>query len=97
MAVDARIRGKGIGAALGIAVIDKAQSLQAEKVYLESNTILEPAIRLYRKLGFEEFVGEPSPYERCNIQMVLELRPQKWSRPPAGPISRCADDRGQFS
>ena len=77
MAVDARIRGKGIGAALGIAVIDKAQSLQAEQVYLESNTILEPAIRLYRKLGFEEFVGEPSPYERCNIQMVLDLRPQK--------------------
>jgi hypothetical protein len=28
-------------------------------------------------LGFEEFVGAPSPYERCNIQMVLDLRPQK--------------------
>jgi hypothetical protein len=49
-------------------------SLQADRVYLESNTILEPAIRLYRKLGFDEFVGEPSPYARCNIQMVLDVR-----------------------
>ena len=76
MAVDARTRGKGIGAALGMAVIDKARSLKAERLYLESNTILKPAIRLYRKLGFEEFVGEPSPYDRCNIQMVLDLRVQ---------------------
>jgi GNAT superfamily N-acetyltransferase len=74
MSVDARIRGQGIGAALGTAVIDKARSLKAERLYLESNTILEPAIRLYRKLGFEEFVGEPSPYDRCNIQMSLDLR-----------------------
>ena len=73
MAVDVRTRGKGVGAALGAAVIEKARSLRADKVYLESNTILEPAIRLYRRLGFEEFVGEPSPYKRCNIQMLLKL------------------------
>lgn len=74
MAVDPAARGNGIGAALGVAVIEKARSLGAEELYLESNTILEPAINLYRKLGFEEFVGEPSPYERCNIQMMLDLR-----------------------
>ena len=73
MAVDVRTRGKGVGAALGTAVINKARSLRVDKLYLESNTILEPAIRLYRRLGFEEFVGEPSPYERCNIQMLLKL------------------------
>ncbi|MCZ6710318.1 MAG: GNAT family N-acetyltransferase [Gammaproteobacteria bacterium] len=73
MSVDANARGNGIGAALGNAVIDKALLERAEKLYLESNTILEPAIRLYRKLGFEEFAGEPSPYARCNIQMVLDL------------------------
>jgi GNAT superfamily N-acetyltransferase len=73
MAVDAKARGKGIGAALGNAVISKARSERAEELYLESNTILKPAIHLYRKLGFKEFVGEPSPYVRCNIQMVLEL------------------------
>jgi GNAT superfamily N-acetyltransferase len=74
MAVDPQARGKGVGVALGVAVIEKARSLGASELYLESNTILEPAINLYRKLGFVEFVGEPSPYERCNIQMVLDLR-----------------------
>ncbi len=74
MAVHGKTQGKGVGAALGKAAIDKARSERAEKVYLESNTILEPAIRLYRKLGFKEFTGEPSPYERCNIQMVLNLQ-----------------------
>lgn len=73
MAVDTSQRGKGIGIALGNAVIDAARALEAENVYLESNTILEPAISLYRKLGFVEFAGEPSAYERCNIQMVLHL------------------------
>lgn len=76
MAVDVATRGKGVGAALGAAVIDKARTLYAERVYLGSNTILEAAVRLDRKLGFNEFVGEPSPYDRCNIQMVLDLRPQ---------------------
>ena len=74
MAVDPSARGKGIGSALAAAVIEKARSLGAQELYLESNTILEPAINLYRKLGFEEFIGEPSPYERCNIQMMLDLR-----------------------
>lgn len=74
MAVDPSARARGIGSALGAAVIEKARSLGAQELYLESNTILQPAINLYRKLGFEEFVGEPSPYERCNIQMMLNLR-----------------------
>ncbi len=74
MAVDPASRGKGVGASLGAAVIEKARSLGAHALYLESNTILEPAISLYRNLGFEEYLGEPSPYERCNIQMMLDLR-----------------------
>lgn len=74
MAVDAKARGKGVGSALGRAIIEKARLLNAEKIYLETNTILEPAIRLYRKLGFEEFAGESSPYNRCNFQMALDLR-----------------------
>ena len=82
MAVDVRTQGKGVGAALGTAVINKARSLRADKLYLESNTILEPAIRLYRRLGFEELVGEPSPYERCNIQMLLKLSEQLFRYSP---------------
>ena len=58
---------------LGEAIIKRAKELGVKRVYLESNTILTPAINLYRKLGFTEFAGETSPYQRCNIQMELFL------------------------
>ena len=73
MSVSAQARGKGIGLLLGWAIIDKARSLGAKRLYLESNTILKPAISLYRKLGFQEIKGAASPYERCDIQMELLL------------------------
>ena len=73
MAVAPRARGYGVGKALGVAVIEKARSLGARRLYLGSNTLLEAAIRLYRSLGFQELEGEVSPYERCNIQMELRL------------------------
>ena len=73
MAVSSQVQGIGIGWLLGNAIINKAKSLHAKKIYLESNTILKPAIKLYQKLGFEKVSGYPTPYERCNIQMVLKL------------------------
>lgn len=73
MAVTEQSKGKGVGWLLGQAAINKARELKAETVFLESNTILEPAINLYRKLGFRKVVGQPSPYQRCNIQMELKL------------------------
>lgn len=73
MAVAPKAQGKGIGWCLGQAVIEKAKSLGATKLYLESNTILEPAINLYYKLGFKRVTGRPSPYKRSNIQMELDL------------------------
>jgi GNAT superfamily N-acetyltransferase len=73
MAVAAEARGKNIGLLLGKAVIAKAAELKAERLYLESNTILKPAIGLYQKLGFKKVVGPKTPYERCNIQMQLTL------------------------
>jgi DNA-binding MarR family transcriptional regulator/N-acetylglutamate synthase-like GNAT family acetyltransferase len=73
MAVSPKAKGKGIGYLLGLAGIEKARQLGAKKLYLESNTILKPAINLYHKLGFKKVNGIPSPYERCNIQMILEL------------------------
>lgn len=73
MAVSPKVRGKNIGFLLGKAVVDKAASLKADRVFLESNTILKPAIKLYEKLGFKKVVGPPTPYERCNIQMELKL------------------------
>lgn len=73
MAVSPRAQGKSIGFRLGQAVLQKAKELGAQKVYLESNTILKPAIGLYHKLGFQKITGRPSPYERCNIQMGVKL------------------------
>ena len=74
MSVSSQARGRGIGFLLGQAAIEKATSLGARRLYLESNTVLEPAVRLYRKLGFQEIQGATSPYERCDIQMEMVLR-----------------------
>lgn len=71
MAVAPQERGKNVGWKLGRAAIEKARELKAKSIFLESNTILKPAIKLYEKLGFKEIKGRPSPYERCNIQMEL--------------------------
>jgi GNAT superfamily N-acetyltransferase len=73
MAVAPKAQGKKIGWLIGEAIKDKARSIGAKTLYLESNTILTPAISLYRKLGFIEVFGRKSPYDRCNIQMALVL------------------------
>lgn len=74
MAVSPGAQGLGIGYLIGKACIEKARSLGAHRVYLESNTTLKPAINLYHKLGFRKTAGPPSPYERSNIQMELILQ-----------------------
>ncbi len=73
MAVTERARGRGIGWLLGQAAVARARELGAKTIHLESNTALASAIKLYQKLGFRRIIGQPSPYERCNIQMELKL------------------------
>lgn len=73
MGVDKAFRGQGIGRILCINALKTAQRMGARKVYLESNTILTPALNLYRSLGFVEVVGGSSPYSRSNIQMEITL------------------------
>ncbi|HEY1872653.1 MAG TPA: bifunctional helix-turn-helix transcriptional regulator/GNAT family N-acetyltransferase [Chitinophagaceae bacterium] len=73
MAVRPDMQGKNIGWLLGQAVINKARSLKANVLYLESNTMLKAAISLYEKMGFKRVVGRKTPYKRCNIQMELKL------------------------
>jgi ribosomal protein S18 acetylase RimI-like enzyme len=73
LAVDEYLRGKGIGKLLVHAAIFKAKQLNAESIHLYSNTKLEPAISLYRKIGFVEVACCSSQYERCNIQMHFSL------------------------
>ena len=71
MAVSPACQGKGIGLMLGQASIQAARDKGAVQVYLESNRRLGAAISLYKKLGFTEVQGTPSPYARCDIQMAL--------------------------
>lgn len=73
MAVSPHARGLGIGEQLGRAALDWARERGAPRVFLESNRRLQPALALYRKLGFVEVIGPPSPYVRADVQMELEL------------------------
>ncbi|GGG48076.1 hypothetical protein GCM10011414_17280 [Croceivirga lutea] len=73
MGVTPKAQGKKVGIQLGQHILNVAKERGAKKIYIESNTILKPAIQLYRKMGFVEINGIKSPYERCNIQLVLEL------------------------
>lgn len=72
-AVSPKAQGKGIGLLLGQAAINKATKLGAKKIFLESNTLLKPAIHIYRKLGFKELTKYHTVYERGNIQMELNI------------------------
>lgn len=72
MAVHEKFRGKKVGQALAEAAIDSARKLGAQKIILYSNTVLEPAIKLYKKIGFRE-IPLDGPYKRSNIKMELIL------------------------
>ena len=73
MAVSSTLQGKNIGWQLGQAALNKARIVGSKKIFLESNTLLKPAIHLYQKLGFQKIEGHASPYERSNIQMAFDL------------------------
>jgi len=72
MAVDEKFRGQHVGLLLSEAAIIKARELGAHKIILYSNTVLVPAITMYRKLGFNE-VPLDAAYQRSDIKMELIL------------------------
>ena len=74
MAVSPKYRGLKIGQKLMDKCIRFSSEQGWDKIKLYSNTILTPAINLYRKVGFEEVELEKDVhYERSNIKMVLRL------------------------
>ncbi|MBL0739045.1 GNAT family N-acetyltransferase [Flavobacterium sp. GN10] len=73
MAVSPKAQGKGVGLLLAESAIKWAVDKGASRIYLESNTKLKPAIKLYEKLGFIEIKGLSSSYDRVDIQMMLTL------------------------
>jgi ribosomal protein S18 acetylase RimI-like enzyme len=73
MAVDEKFQGKNIGNAMMEFCLLEAKRLQLLKVILYSNTLLGPAIHLYRKYGFTEVPDFKSEYKRANIKMEIDI------------------------
>ena len=76
MGVTTRHRGAGIGSALMTYLVDVAPSLGATQLYIETNSALAPAIRVYEKFGFRHLNdGEhpETPYARADVFMLREV------------------------
>jgi GNAT superfamily N-acetyltransferase len=74
MAVDPNQRGKGNGTTLFQAAIAKARDSGTANLCLLTNTVLAPAVALYRKHGFETVSEGAHPvYARCNLVMERRL------------------------
>ena len=74
MAVSPEYQGLKIGYKLIDYCIEFSKQQGWKKIMVYSNTILKPAINLYKKVGFNEVKLEPDVhYDRANIKMVLKL------------------------
>lgn len=73
MAVSKVVRGLGMGRLLCMAAINYAREMGATRVWLESNTKAEAAVRLYESVGFVHLPLRNSPYARANVHMELLL------------------------
>lgn len=76
MAVAESARRSGIGRRLLTGVVEAARAARAARLYLETNRILTPAIRLYESAGFRHLPPErivPSPYARADVYMEMWL------------------------
>lgn len=70
LGVDPTVRKGGMGRALCEKVIERFRARGGKTLYLETNTVLAPAIALYDKIGFVAMDPPvPSPYERANYYM----------------------------
>lgn len=69
MTVSEAARGTGLGRLLMQACIDKATSLGAPRLYLETNSSLAPALGLYRAMGFADLPSRETPYARADVFM----------------------------
>ncbi len=73
LGVDREYQGRGIGRRLCESVMEFCWSHGAERIIIETNTILAPAVNLYCSLGFRQFTPEvKSPFARTNLFLELE-------------------------
>ena len=74
MAVSPEARGRGVGRLLMDAALDLYRSLPARELFLESSSLLGPALALYESAGFRH---HPAPragshYARADVHMIWE-------------------------
>ena len=74
MGVRPEAQGKGAGRMLVASAIATARAMGMARVYIETNSKLGPALKLYRDAGFQPLkVTIPSPYARADVQLELSL------------------------
>lgn len=88
MAVDERYQGLGIGRRLIEAAIEEFTRRRGKTLFLETNSKLAPAIRLYESVGFEHqsTLRPDSHYQRADVYMV-------WRAPRAAKAKRARRPR----
>ena len=65
-------RGKGLGKLLMDIIIKKAKEKKYKKIELETASVLQEAIGLYKKYGFRE-IEKSNLANRCDKAFILEL------------------------
>lgn len=74
MGVRPEAQGRGAGRMLVAAAIEAARAMGMRRVYIETNSVLGPALKLYRDAGFRPLAERmPSPYARADVQLELWL------------------------
>ena len=88
MAVTAKLQGHGIGRRLLRAAVAQFSRMNADTLFLESNSRLAPALGLYESVGFRPAPRprSASHYERSDVYMVYE--PGTGATPKAKPAQR---------
>ena len=76
MATDEKHQRRGIGRAVMNAAIAWARQQHARRLYLETNSVLAPAHRLYETSGFKRIPPKPTPYKRADVFMEMWLEPE---------------------
>lgn len=76
MATDKNYQRRGIARAVIQAAIEWARQQKACRLYLETNSSLIPAIRLYESVGFRHIPPQPTPYKRADVFMEMSLEPE---------------------
>ena len=76
MGVDETFRGLGTGKRLLDACIAEFHRRKGHTLFLESNSVLKPALRMYEKAGFvfQPSIRPGSHYERADVYMVYRDR-----------------------